>query len=85
MKLFLTKSFEKDYARLPSDIQDALDRSLMMLIENPRHPSLHLKKMRGARGIWDGRISRACRFTFMLERDLCVLRRTGTYDILRTP
>lgn len=42
-----TKPFDKDYARLPDEIQVRADKQLELLLVNPRHPSLRLKKMEG--------------------------------------
>lgn len=85
MRLFLTASFEKDYARLPTDFQTKAAIALELFMGNPRHPSLHIKKVQGVRSIWEGRVSKAYRFTFILDGDLCILRRVGTHAILRTP
>ncbi len=85
MRLFLTKSFEQDYSRLPEGIQVKLDATLALFIRNPRHPSLQVKKIKGVHSIWEGRITLHYRFTFMMDGDLCIVRRAGTHDILRTP
>jgi hypothetical protein len=31
------------------------------------------------------RITKNCRLTFQMEKDICVLRRIGSHDILKTP
>ncbi len=85
MKLTFTKSFVKDYQRLPSNIQTRVDKQLAYLLENFHHPSLNLKKMKDPRNIWEGRISRSYRFTFQIEDDLYILRRADTHDILEKP
>lgn len=85
MKIFTTKPFEDDHAALPATIQDIVDRKLALFLENPRHPSLRVKKMNDPRDIWEGRITRGYRFTFQIAGDTYILRRIGTHDILRTP
>ncbi len=85
MKLFFTHSFIRDYQALPEQLQKVVDGKLALLISNPRHPSLCLKKMQDPRQIWEGRITKGYRFTFQLEGDSCILRRLGTHDILKTP
>ena len=85
MKTETTRPFDKDYTDLPEKIKDQTDKQLTLLLSNPRYPSLHLKKMEGYIGIWEGRISKAYRFTFQIERDTYILRRIGTHDILRNP
>lgn len=51
-------SFWKCYDTLPSDIQDKADKSFDLLKENPRHPSLHFKKIGK---YWSARASDAYR------------------------
>lgn len=85
MKLVFTRTFLKDYRALSPVLQNAADKQFKLLIENPHHRSLHVKKMQDPRDIWEGRITKGYRFTFQLEGELCVLRRLGTHDVLRKP
>jgi len=81
MKVIFTDPFKRDYNRLPPDTQGALDKALLFLLKNPRHPSLRAKKLPGT-SIWYARITRAYRFTFQYSNNLVVLRRAGTHDML---
>lgn len=85
MKVLTTKPFDKDYAALPETIKDLTKRKLKLLLENPRHPSLRIKKIEDPRDIWEGRITQSYRFTFQIKGDMYLLRRIGTHDILKTP
>jgi mRNA-degrading endonuclease RelE of RelBE toxin-antitoxin system len=85
MRLFFTHSFIRDYQGLPKQLQQTVDKKLQLFQENPRHPSLHIKKMQDPRNIWEGRITQGYRFTFQIEEEVCLLRRLGTHDILKTP
>jgi mRNA-degrading endonuclease RelE of RelBE toxin-antitoxin system len=85
MKLFFTYSFIRDYHALPDQLQKTVDKKLELFLDNLRHPSLNIKKMQDPRDIWEGRITKGYRFTFQMEGEVCVLRRLGTHDILRTP
>ena len=85
MKLFFTKTFVRDYRKLPSDIQETVDKQLWLLLSNPRHPSLNIKKMNDPRQIWEGRVTSSYRFTFHMENDTYVLRKVGTHDTLKNP
>ena len=76
-------SFERDYVRLPEPIQALVEKAIRLLAENPRHPSLHVKKMRGTKDIWEGRVARSYRLTFNWEGQVITLRRVGTHDILQ--
>lgn len=81
MQVIYTDPFKRDYNRLPSGIQRALDKALLFLFKNPRHPSLRSKKLPGT-SIWYARITRAYRFTFQYQDNLVILRRAGTHDMI---
>ena len=86
MKLLFTKPFIKDYKGLPEHIREQADKQISFLSLDFRHPSLRSKKMEGAKGdIWEASVTMNYRFTFQVEGDTIVLRRTGSHDILRTP
>jgi mRNA-degrading endonuclease RelE of RelBE toxin-antitoxin system len=85
MKLWFTHSFIRDYQALPDQLQKMVDKKLKLFLGNQRHRSLNIKKMQDPRNIWEGRITKAYRFTFQMEGEVCILRRLGTHDILRTP
>lgn len=80
-----TASFEKDYTRLSKPVKDAFWEQLRLLFENPRHPSLDIKKMQGHREIWRGKITRGYRFTFEIDGEFYLLRRIGPHDGLNKP
>lgn len=85
MKPIFTKPFIKQYRKLPKRIQEKIDEQIALLLENPKHPSLGIKKMEGPNDIWEGRITQSYRFTYQTEGDTFILRRVGTYDILKNP
>ena len=45
MRHFINPSFWEYYKKLPSEIQGLADKNFELLKSNPRHPSLHLKKV----------------------------------------
>ena len=45
MKHFTVPSFWKEYAMLPANTQALADKNFALLKVNPKHPSLHLKKI----------------------------------------
>lgn len=85
MKPTYAASFERDYRRLPPAIQSAVDNQLQLFFENPRHPSINLKKMQGFRNIWRGKITGGYRFTVQIDGASCVFRRVGPHDVLNDP
>jgi hypothetical protein len=51
--------FWKDYGALPAQIREAADKQFALLRDNPRHPSLHFKKLieRNGQEIWSARVT----------------------------
>ena len=45
MNHFTVVSFWKTYSKLPQNIQNLADKNFELLKENPKHPSLHFKKL----------------------------------------
>ena len=85
MKIEFTKTFIKEYRKLPAGIQKITDKNLALLLSNSKHLSLHVKKMNDPRNIWEGRVTDSYRFTFQIKGDTCFLRRIGTHDMLKNP
>jgi len=86
MRLFLTKSFDRDYEKLPRIIQKQCDQKLLILLKNSRYPSLRTSKIQGFKNIWEGRITKRYRFTFQIVKDVYLIRRAGKHnEILKKP
>jgi len=85
MKLQRTEQFARDFAALPESVKRRAEKQIRLFTENPRHPSLRVKKMEGVGDIWEGRITKGYRFTFQIKAEVCALRRIGMHDILKTP
>ncbi len=85
MKVKITGPFDKDYQSLPESVRVQAEKQLTILLENPHHPSLRIKKIKGHPYIWEGRITKSHRFTFQISGEVYLLRRIGTHDILKTP
>ncbi len=83
MKFQPTAHFAREYARLPQQLQQRVDRALELLLENPRHPSLQTKKMKGYENRWEARVTHHYRLIFSIEADTYVLFRVGTHDLLK--
>ena len=85
MKIHTIRPFDEDYRELPESIKDRADKQFFLLLENPPHPSLRLKKIKGRPNIWEGRVTQNYRFTFQIAGEIYLLRRIGTHNILKTP
>lgn len=63
-----------------------IDNKLGLLEKNFNHPSLHTKKIKGKKGIWEGRADNFYRFTFEIVDDTIFLRVVGNHDdVLKNP
>ena len=85
MRIQTTKPFDRDYDSLPQGLKQRTNKQFTLLLENPRHPSLRIKKIKGHPTMWEGRITESYRFTFQIVGETYLLRRIGTHEILRTP
>ncbi len=66
--------FLREYAKAPCAVQEAFDKQVTLLLENPRHPSLQSRKYESCefvpvRQIWYARATRAWRFYFTTVGD----------------
>jgi len=82
MKYARTERFKKAAAKLPPEIQEKVAKAFRLFKENPRHPSLGVKRIQGMPDVWEGRIDRNYRFTFHYEGDVCVFRNIGPHSII---
>ncbi|HEY5574624.1 MAG TPA: hypothetical protein VIK64_16505 [Anaerolineales bacterium] len=77
----LSETFQKLYDDLPGHIQKKIKKSLRLLAENPRHPSLRSKPVEGAPGIYEASRDLQYRMTYeRLPGDVLRLRVVGKHD-----
>jgi mRNA interferase RelE/StbE len=77
-----TDAFLRDYRALPIEIRERVEKQLRLLLEDFRHPSLRLKKLKGT-DKFEILISKGFRLTLRFDKEHMELRRVGTHDILR--
>ena len=82
MKYRRLASFKKAFKRLPHDIQVKAGKAFLLFKQNQNHPSLHVERMEGVPGVWEGRVDIHYRFTFHYEGDTVVFRNIGPHGIL---
>lgn len=80
MNFIETERFKKAYKSLPEEVKVRLKNTLRMLAVNTRHPSLHTKKIKGTKDIWEARVSLDYRLTFQIFKDYFILRNVGHHD-----
>ena len=61
--------FNKSYASLPEDVQEKAKKAFSLFQDNRNHPPLYIKKLKGTKDVWEGRIDSFYRFTFMFDTD----------------
>lgn len=83
MTLRPTRRFAAEYAALPQPLRQRVDNTLDRLLENPRHPALQAKKMKGFENRWEARVTLNDRLIFSVEGNAYVLLRVGTHDLLK--
>ncbi len=85
IKLVFTYPFKRDFKKLPKAIKRRTEAALMLLMANPYHPSLRVKKVRGEilkgyDNIFEGRITRDYRFFFLIDTEAYILLRCGRHE-----
>ena len=85
MKFQTTRPFDRDYAGFPEEIKERVEKQLALLLSNPRHPSLQLKRIRGTADVWEVWVTRSYRLTLQLAGDTYLLLRVGPHDVIERP
>ena len=86
MKIKAYHRFKKCYDNLPAQIKKKVDNKIRLLSLNLHHSSLHTKKIKGCKGIWEVRIDIKYRMTFEIIGETIFLRVVGNHDeVLRRP
>lgn len=73
MRFEFSDVFRREFQRLPKEIQKIADKQFQLFLENPYHPSLNSKKLKGEENVWQARINYYYRFTFMIQGDVYYL------------
>jgi mRNA interferase RelE/StbE len=80
-----TRGFTRLFQRLPDEIRQATYQKLGLFVDNPAHPSLRVKRVKGTPGVWEMSITMNYRVTFEVDDERVILRAIGTHDVLRKP
>lgn len=59
-----TERFKKSVLELDEKTRVKLKKQLVLLMSDPRHPSLQIKKIKGTRSVFEVRVNYFYRFTF---------------------
>ena len=80
MNIYFSDHFLDIVQRLPDDVKEALKEKLDLLTDNPAHPSLRTKKIKGHDRIFEARIAMSIRMTWEYYEDGILLRNIGDHD-----
>lgn len=86
MRIIRSPRFDRAYRSLPKEVQECFKEKIHLLASSKfTHPSLRVKKVKGAPGIWEATIDMNHRFTFEKMDDAIKLRVIGKHDVLEKP
>jgi len=81
LKLTRTERFKKNVLDLDERTREKLRKRLEILISNPRHPSLGVKKIKGTKSVFEAGVDDHYRLTFEYgEKNEIVLRVVGPHN-----
>ena len=84
MNFIPTAGYGRDFSRLPRQRQQRVSKALELLSANPRHPSLHFKKIQGRERFWEVRVTKSYRIVLeQVSGEDFSLRSVGTHDVLK--
>ncbi len=86
MEILFTEQFEQAYEKLTKAEKRSVRKALTLLGDNPKHPSLRIKKMEGGKNIWEARPSKRLRMIFEMIGETIFMRNVGEHDkVLKRP
>ncbi len=86
MKVYYSLLFAKKAVAQSEDVKKILKNKLKLLFENPRQPSLRVKKIKGQKHIFEASITKSIRLTWQYYDDGILLRNLDEHDkTLGTP
>jgi hypothetical protein len=56
MNHFTLPCFWRCYSQLPPEVRELADKNYRLLLADPQHPSLHLKKVGTSKQLWSVRV-----------------------------
>jgi hypothetical protein len=69
-----SQHFLRSYYKAPKAVQEAFDKQSFLMLQNPRHPSLQVKKYHQARALWQARVNYEWRFYFTISGDTYLMQ-----------
>ena len=86
MNIYFSDLFLDGVQRLSVDAKKALKKKLDLLADNPKHPSLRTKKIKGREDIFEVSVNMDIRITWEFYEDGILLHNIGRQDkVLNNP
>jgi len=84
--LELSNRFIRSYKKLDRATRLQVDKTLQVMVLNPNHPSLRLKRVQGTKSIWEASVNMSIRITLSFSEDTIQLRNVGSHEqVFRPP
>jgi len=80
IKLVVSPLFKQKISAFSPQVKKLIKKKLSLFLDNPRHPSLHSKKIQGTNHIFESRINLDIRFTWQYDGETIILRNIGYHD-----
>jgi mRNA-degrading endonuclease RelE of RelBE toxin-antitoxin system len=80
LNIYFSDLYLEGVERLSDDVKKTLKKKLDIMADNPRHPSLRAKKIKGHEDIFEASINMDIRITWEYFRDGILLRNIGEHD-----
>lgn len=80
MNFIETSHFKRAYKVLHSEGKQRVKDALRLLAVNVKYPSLHVKKIKGTKDIWEAHAGLDYRITFQIVQNYFILRNVGHHD-----
>jgi mRNA-degrading endonuclease YafQ of YafQ-DinJ toxin-antitoxin module len=80
LNIYFSDLYLEGVGRLSDDVKKTLKKKLDIMADNPRHPSLRTKKIKGHEDIFEASINMDIRMTWEYFKDGILLRNIGEHD-----
>ena len=80
MRFYYSDLFKEKVQLLDPNIKKVLKKKLELMDQNPKHPSLRTKKIKGTSDIYEASITMNCRMTWQYYKEGILLRNIGEHD-----
>jgi mRNA-degrading endonuclease RelE of RelBE toxin-antitoxin system len=80
VNIYFSDLFLQSIKELPEDVKRTLKKKLYIIADNPSHPSLRTKKIKGRENLFEATITISIRITWEYFEDGILLRNIGEHD-----